>query len=100
MPNRSLADVLEGVDLTIPGERERVVAEMKVIEDENRAAAVARAKELGMPLRVERPDGGVSEIAGIDENGQLLYRTTHNVDAAISTGASISPFCRPPTSSR
>ena len=52
MPNRSLADVLEGVDLTIPGERERVVAEMKVIEDENRAAAVARAKELGMPLRV------------------------------------------------
>ncbi len=89
MPNRSLADVLEGVDLTIPGERERVVAEMKVIEDENRAAAVARAKELGMPLRVERPDGGVSEIAGIDENGQLLYRTTHNVDAAISTGANL-----------
>jgi len=42
-----------------------------------------------MPLRIVRPDGSVSEIAGIDENGQILYRTTHNVNAAISTAVNL-----------
>lgn len=86
---RTIGDVLKGVDLTIPGDRERVVAEMKAIEDENLRAAIALAQELGLPLRTETPDGRVQEVAGIDENGQLLYRTTHNVNAAISTAANL-----------
>ncbi|MBM3914286.1 MAG: hypothetical protein FJ351_07600, partial [Sphingomonadales bacterium] len=80
---------MEGVDLSKPGERERVVAEIKVIEEQRRAAAIARAKELGLPVRIEKPGGGVSEVADIDENGQLLYRTTYNLHAAISTGANL-----------
>jgi hypothetical protein len=86
---QTIADVLEGVDLTIPGERERVVAEMRAIEEEQQAAAVARAKELGVPLRIERPDGRIEEVAALDDRGNLLYRTTHNVAAAISTAANL-----------
>ncbi|MEX1045681.1 MAG: MBG domain-containing protein [Chthoniobacterales bacterium] len=88
-PKRGIADVLEGVDYSIPGERERVVAELKAIEEADKLAAVARAQELGLPLRREMPDGRVQEVAGLDENGQLLYRITHNVNAAISTAANL-----------
>jgi len=85
----SIADVLEGVDLRVPGERERVVAEIQKIEEARREAGRARAKELGMPLRVVRPDGTVQEVAGIDELGQVVYFITHNTNAAISTGANL-----------
>lgn len=88
-PRRSIADILEGVDLSKPGERERVVAEMKALEEVNKNAAIARARELGLPIRREMPDGRVQEVAGLDENGQLLYRTTYNVNAAISTGVKL-----------
>lgn len=88
-PKRGVADVLEGVDYSIPGERERVVAELKAIEEADRTAAVARAQELGIPVRRELPDGRVQEVAGVDERGQLLYRITHNVNAAISTAANL-----------
>jgi hypothetical protein len=88
-PRRSIAEVLEGVDYSIPGERERVVAELRAIEEADRMAAVARAQELGLPVRRELPDGRVQEVAGLDERGQLLYRITHNVNAAISTAANL-----------
>ena len=88
-PKRGVADVLEGVDYSIPGERERVVAELQAIEEAERMAAVARAQELGLPVRRELPDGRVQEVAGLDERGQLLYRITHNVNAAISTAANL-----------
>ena len=85
----SIADVLEGVDLTIPAERERVAAEIRKIEARRREAGQARARELGMPLRIERPDGSVQEVAGIDEFGKVVYFITHNTNAAISTGANL-----------
>jgi glycosidase len=85
----SIADVLEGVDLTIPAERERVAVEIRKIETRRREAGQARARELDMPLRVERPDGTVQEVAGIDEFGKVVYFTTHNTNAAISTGANL-----------
>ncbi len=88
-PKRGISDVLEGVDYSIPGERERVVAELKAIEEADKMAAIARAQELGLPVRREMPDGRVQEVAGLDENGQLLYRITHNVNAAISTAANL-----------
>ncbi len=64
-----------------------MVAELRAVEDDNKNAAVARAKELGLPIRRELPDGGLEELGGVDEQGQLLYRITHNDKAAISTGA-------------
>jgi cytoskeletal protein RodZ len=56
-PKRGISDVLEGVDYSIPGERERVVAELKAIEEADKMAAIARAQELGLPVRREMPDG-------------------------------------------
>jgi subtilisin family serine protease len=62
---------------------------MKALDEAERNAAIARARELGLPLRRELPDGRVEEVARLDENGQLLYRTTQNVNAAISTAANL-----------
>ena len=50
---------------------------------------MARAKKRGLPVRVERPDGTVQEVVELDETGEPLYFTTHNVSAAISTGAEV-----------
>ena len=88
-PPRSVADILEGADLSDPAQRERAVAEIAALENERKQAGMARARELGLPLRVERPDGTVQEVAGLDDEGRPLYFTTHNVNAAISTGANV-----------
>ncbi|MBK8092457.1 MAG: S8 family serine peptidase [Verrucomicrobiaceae bacterium] len=89
MSEQTFADVLEEVgDLSVPGARERAVARMKLIEMKNRQSAVAEALRRGLPLRVERPGGVVQELAGF-EHGQPVYFTTHNVNAAISTGANV-----------
>ena len=88
-PRRSIADVLEGVDLSKPGERERVVAEMRQIQESRKAEAERVAREKGWPIRVEAPNGSIREIADLGEDGQPIYFITHNVNAAISTGANI-----------
>ena len=89
MPKKSIADVLEGVDLSKPGERERVVAEMRQIQESRKAEAERVAREKGWPIRVEAPNGSIREIADLDERGNPVYFITHNVNAAISTGANI-----------
>lgn len=88
-PRKTIADVLEGVDLSKPGERERVVAEMRKIQEERKAEAERVAWEKGWPIRVEAPNGSIREIAELGEDGQPIYFITHNVNAAISTGANI-----------
>ena len=88
-PKRSIADVLEGVDLSVPGAREKAVAEIQAMEEANKSAGIARARELGLPLREVSPDGRIKEIAGIDDNGRPLYFITYNAVAAISTGANV-----------
>lgn len=88
-PKKSIADILEGVDLSKPGERERVVNEMRNLQEERKAAAERKAKDLGWPIRVESPNGSVREIADLDERGQPIYFITHNLNAAISTGAKL-----------
>ncbi|MEX1110257.1 MAG: S8 family serine peptidase [Chthoniobacterales bacterium] len=88
-PPRTIADILEGADLSDPAQRDRAVAEIAALESARKQAGVARARELGLPLRVERPDGTVQEVAGLDDDGHPLYFTTHNVSAAISTGANV-----------
>ena len=86
---RTIADVLAGVDLSKPGERERVVAEMRRLEEGRKAEAERVAREKGWPIRVEASNGSVREIADLDENGNPVYFITHNVNAALSTGANI-----------
>ena len=59
-PLPTLADVLEEIgDLSVPGNREKVVARMKEIDRQKRITAVAEAQQRGLPVRIERPDGTV-----------------------------------------
>ena len=71
-----------------PEIRARKVAEMRLIEESQRNAVVARANELGIPLRKDGPGHKVSIL--YDILGEVpLYRTTMNANAAISTGANL-----------
>lgn len=83
----TLADLLaEGVDLSDPGQRARVVERLRELETAQKAEAGAFAEKEGLPVRVEQPDGTVRELARL-KDGRPLYRVTHNAKAAISTGA-------------
>lgn len=85
----SVADILEGVDMSDLEARRSAVAGIRALQEQRRAAGVARARQLGMPERVVRPDGAVQEVADVDERGVPVYLTTHNANAAISTGAKV-----------
>jgi hypothetical protein len=84
-----VVDILRSRDLSVPAERAAAVAQVRALQEARKQAAVARARQLGRPVREERPDGTVQEVAELDESGELLYLTTHNVSAAISTGADV-----------
>ncbi len=85
----SLADILEQVgDLSVPENRARALALMREVERPRLEAARAEAIRRGLPLRIEHPDGRVQELAGF-ENGKPVYFTTHNANAAISTGVNV-----------
>ncbi|MFK7849920.1 MAG: PASTA domain-containing protein, partial [Akkermansiaceae bacterium] len=77
------------VDWTDPEQRIQAVARMKEAEERELAVAIATAKKLGLPLREELPDGGLREVARLDDDGEVLYFETKNVNAAISTGANL-----------
>ena len=86
---QSLSDLLvPGVDLSDPPQRANVVARMQAIEQAKLDAAVKLAAARGLPRRVVRPDGSVMELMAFDGD-RPLYFTTHNVNAAISTGANL-----------
>jgi hypothetical protein len=87
----TLSDLLDdpAVSLSRPADRARVVARMGEIEATRSQNARARATLLGLPLRTEQPNGRVQEVADFRSDGRPLFRTTHNVNAAISTGADL-----------
>ncbi|MEO7098770.1 MAG: MBG domain-containing protein [Luteolibacter sp.] len=87
----SLADLLADptIEFSRPEDRAKVVARMEEIENTRRHNARDRATLLGLPLRTESPNGRVQELADFRPDGRPLYRTTHNVNAAISTGANL-----------
>lgn len=64
------------------------MARIRQTEDRRRTLAREEAVRRGLPLRIELPDGTVQEFAGF-ENGRPVYFTTHNTNAAISTGANV-----------
>ena len=85
-----LADILQepGLDLADDAARARVVARMARIENERREIARAKAAAAGLPLRAEMANGRLMEIQSFD-GPEPVYYTTHNVNAAISTGAKL-----------
>ncbi len=83
------AEVLRGKNLADPLQRAAAVEEMRAIQADRKAAAVLRAQERGLPVRVEQANGSVQEVMELDESGEPLYFTTHNLNAAISTGADV-----------
>jgi subtilisin-like proprotein convertase family protein len=85
---RSIDEILAGKDLADPQQRAVAVAEMKEAEDIRYGAVLARAKELGIPVRIEGPGHKVSILYDINPKGPV-YRTTMNLNAAISSAANL-----------
>ncbi len=85
-----IADLLAdpATQLSRPADRARVVARMAGIENARRQNARARATLLGLPLRTAAANGRIQEIANF-EGDHPVYFTSHNVNAAISTGANL-----------
>ncbi|MBN8460493.1 MAG: S8 family serine peptidase [Verrucomicrobia bacterium] len=77
------------MDLRRGADRDRVVRQIGVLEANRRANALARAAQLGLPLRAALPNGRVQEIADFTPQGDPVYFTTYNSNAAISTAASL-----------
>lgn len=75
-------------DLSNPAHRAEVVTRMQGIEGAKRDAARAKAVKLGLPQRMVKPNGAVMELMDFNGN-QPVYFTTHNVNAAISSGANL-----------
>ncbi|WP_158279844.1 Calx-beta domain-containing protein [Coraliomargarita sinensis] len=83
------------IDWRNPTERARGLERMRAIENREmeKAREIARAK--GKPERERLPDGRLRVLAGIDDDGELLYYVDRNDQAAISTAADklpIAPF--------
>lgn len=96
-PPRSVADILEAAgDLSDPTARARAVTAMETLQQDRRAAAVARAQQLGLPVRITGPRGRVRELVDFDDLGRPVYRTTLNLNAARSSGASLLQAENPP----
>jgi hypothetical protein len=85
---RTPAEILAGKDLSDPEQRALAVSEMTDAEEARYEAVLAKAKELGIPVRIEGPAHNVQILYDIREEGPL-YRTTLNTNAAISTGANL-----------
>ncbi|MDA0989735.1 MAG: S8 family serine peptidase, partial [Verrucomicrobia bacterium] len=72
-------------NLSDPAVRESYVAELQARERDDEAAAESAAAKAEIPRRGE-VDGQTYEIAAV-RDGRVYVRTTHNVNAAISTAA-------------
>ncbi|MFZ4773904.1 MAG: S8 family serine peptidase [Terrimicrobiaceae bacterium] len=84
----SVTEVLQDADLTQPAIRAMATARISEIQDAQREAAYEKAARLGIPTRIEGPGRKVSLL--YDFRGDVpLYRTTTNVNAAISSGANV-----------
>jgi hypothetical protein len=85
---RTTAEILAGKDLNDPEQRALAVAEMSEAEEVRYEAVLAKAGELGIPVRVEGEGNKVSILHDIRGN-EPVYRTTLNANAAISSGANL-----------
>lgn len=87
---RGAAEILaEAGSLADPANRDRAVAALKEHQQERKRMGEERARALNLPIREVRADGKVIEVMDVDDDGHPLFLETHNVNAAISTGANI-----------
>ena len=82
------AELLRDADLSNPVIRAFVVARMSEMQEAQHEAALAKAERLGIPVRIERPNQKVAILYDF-RGDKPLYRSTMNVNAAISTGANL-----------
>jgi hypothetical protein len=87
-PRSSISEILESADMSDPETRAAVVAFMSNREEVRYQAVLAKAELLGIPVRLDGPDHKVSILYDL-RGEEPLYRTTLNVNAAISTGANL-----------
>lgn len=88
MAEEDISDVFAdpAIDFSRPADRARAMTRIEAIENARLREARARARAMGLALRVEKPGGGVQEL--IDFNGDHpVYLETKNANAAISTAA-------------
>lgn len=87
----TIAEILSdpALNLDHPAERAKAVDRIRAVENQQRVRAHAKARAMGKPTRWVLPDGTVSEVVGINENGELIIYTTHNAIAAISSAANL-----------
>jgi hypothetical protein len=85
---RTPAEILAGKDLSDPVQRAIAESEMTDAEEARYAAVLAKAQQMGIPVRIEGPAHNVQILYDIREEGPL-YRKTLNTNAAISTGANL-----------
>ncbi|MFU8892485.1 MAG: InlB B-repeat-containing protein [Luteolibacter sp.] len=87
----TIADILSDPALNIdrPADRAVAVQRIRAIEMANRDRAHQKARAMGVPIRHVQANGTVTEIMGLDENGEFLIYTTHNANAAISSAANL-----------
>tara|TARA_B100000809_G_scaffold266814_1_gene331868 strand:+ start:4431 stop:6896 length:2466 start_codon:yes stop_codon:yes gene_type:complete len=60
-------------------------SEMSEKENLNLQKALAKAELMGWEKRIERPNGGVAVLVGLNDNGNPMYNTTFNREGAITT---------------
>jgi len=87
-PRRSISEILESADMSDPETRAAVVAFLSNREEVRYQAVLAKAELLGIPVRLDGPGHKVSILYDF-RSEEPLYRTTLNVNAAISTGANL-----------
>ena len=71
-----------------PEQRALAVAEMSEAEEVRYEAVLAKAEQLGLPVRIEGPDQRLSILHDI-RGEEAVYRVTLNRNAAISSGANL-----------
>lgn len=85
----TVADIIRSNNLSIPTQRASAIQQVRELQRSERVAGRARARQLRLPVRIERKDGTVQEVVGLNDAGDPLYFTTQNAAAATSTGSDI-----------
>jgi len=82
------AELLEMADMSNPVVREFVAARISEMEETRYESVLEKAARLGSPERLEGPGNQVSILYAF-RGEEPLYRITQNLNAAISSGASL-----------
>lgn len=83
-----IAQLLQNADLSDPATRAEVVAQMTRTEEARMDEVLEKAAQLGIPVRIDGPNGKVSILYAF-RGDEPLYRSTNNKSAAISTAANL-----------